>query len=45
MTSFDALTAAVCRSQGAALATRNVSDFEGTGIEIMAPWRANSNSI
>ena len=27
-----ALIAAVCRSQGAALATRNVSDFDGTGI-------------
>lgn len=38
ITSFDALIAAVCRSQGAALATRNVSDFEGTGIEIIDPW-------
>jgi len=35
---FDALIAAVCRSQGAALATRNVSDFGGTGIEIINPW-------
>jgi toxin FitB len=35
---FDALIAAVCRSQGAALATRNVSDFDGTGIEVMDPW-------
>ena len=35
---FDALIAAVCRSQGAALATRNVSDFDGTGIEIVDPW-------
>jgi toxin FitB len=35
---FDALLAAVCRSQGAALATRNASDFEGTGIEIIDPW-------
>ena len=35
---FDALIAAVCRSQGAALATRNVSDFDGTGIEIIDPW-------
>ena len=43
--SFDALIAAVCRSQGAALATRNVSDFDGTGIEIIDPWRANSDSI
>jgi toxin FitB len=35
---FDALIAAVCRSQGAVLATRNVSDFDGTGIEILDPW-------
>jgi hypothetical protein len=27
-----------CRSHGATLATRNVSDFDGTGIEIMDPW-------
>jgi toxin FitB len=36
---FDALIAAVCRSQGALLATRNVSDFDGTGIEVIDPWR------
>jgi predicted nucleic acid-binding protein len=35
---FDALIAAVCRSQGAMLATRNVSDFDGAGIEIINPW-------
>jgi toxin FitB len=35
---FDALIAAVCRSRGAALATRNVSDFDGTGIELIDPW-------
>jgi toxin FitB len=34
----DALIAAVCRSRGAALATRNLSDFEGTGVEIIDPW-------
>ena len=34
----DALIAAVCRSRGAALATRNTSDFDGTGIEIVDPW-------
>ena len=43
--SFDALIAAVCRSRGAALATRNASDFDGTGIEIIDPWGANSDSI
>lgn len=35
---FDALIAAICRSQGAALATRNVTDFDGTGVEIVDPW-------
>ena len=35
---FDALIAAVCRSRGAALATRNLSGFHGTGIEAMDPW-------
>ena len=35
---FDALIAAVCRSQNAALATRNESDFDGTGIEVINPW-------
>lgn len=35
---FDALIAAICRSRGAALATRNVADFEGTGVEIVDPW-------
>jgi hypothetical protein len=35
---FDALIAAVCRSRGAVLATRNVPDFDGTGIEVIDPW-------
>jgi toxin FitB len=35
---FDALIAAVCRSRGAALATRNLPDFDGTGIEVIDPW-------
>jgi predicted nucleic acid-binding protein len=35
---LDALIAAVCRSQSAALATRNVSDFDGTGVEVIDPW-------
>lgn len=35
---FDALIAAVCRSRGAALATRNVPDFDGVGIEVIDPW-------
>jgi toxin FitB len=35
---FDAQIAAICRVRGAALATRNVSDFRDTGIEIINPW-------
>jgi predicted nucleic acid-binding protein len=35
---FDALIAAVCRSRGATLATRNLPDFENTGVEIIDPW-------
>jgi predicted nucleic acid-binding protein len=38
---FDAQIAAICRSRGAALATRNLKDFHGTGIEILDPWQAN----
>jgi predicted nucleic acid-binding protein len=35
---FDALIAAVCRSRGAALATRNLTDLDGTGVQLMDPW-------
>ena len=38
MPGFDALIASVCKSSGAALATRNLPDFEGTGIELVDPW-------
>ena len=34
----DAQIAAIARSRGAALATRNVPDFEDCGLEIMNPW-------
>ena len=34
----DAQIAAICRGIGATLATRNTSDFEGTGIEVIDPW-------
>ena len=37
---FDAMIAAMARSRGAILATRNVKDFEGCGIEVVNPWTA-----
>jgi len=35
----DAQIAAICRDLGATLATRNTSDFEETGIELIDPWK------
>ena len=35
---FDAQVAAITRASGAALATRNVSDFENCGITVIDPW-------
>lgn len=37
---FDAQIAAICRTQAAALATRNTKDFTDTGIEVVDPWHA-----
>jgi toxin FitB len=34
----DAQIAAICRDLGATLATRNIPDFEETGIELVDPW-------
>lgn len=34
----DAQLVAICASLGAALATRNVSDFEGFDIALADPW-------
>lgn len=36
---FDCQIAAIARAHGATIATRNVSDFEGCGVEIIDPWR------
>lgn len=34
----DAQIAAICRARHATLATRNVKDFEDTGVDLMDPW-------
>ena len=34
----DCQIAAISRSRGAVLVTRNVRDFEGAGLEIIDPW-------
>jgi hypothetical protein len=36
---FDAQIAAIARCCGAAIATRNVRDFEGCGAKVLDPWR------
>jgi predicted nucleic acid-binding protein len=35
---FDAQIAAIAQSAGAAVASRNVADFDGCGIEVITPW-------
>ena len=35
---FDAQIAAIARSRGAALATRDTRDFEGCGVKLLDPW-------
>lgn len=35
---LDAQIAAVCREHEAVLATRNIRDFDGTGVEVVNPW-------
>jgi predicted nucleic acid-binding protein len=36
----DAAIAAIAMAQGFMLATRNVRDFEGTGVQVVNPWLA-----
>ncbi len=36
---FDAQIAAIAFSTGAAIATRNVADFEGCGVALVDPWK------
>lgn len=38
ITHADAQVAAIARSRGAALATRNVSDFDHCGVTVINPW-------
>jgi toxin FitB len=37
--SFAAQIAAICRTQDAALATRNIKDFAETGVGLINPWQ------
>lgn len=37
---FDAMIAAISRSRRAAVATRNISDFEHCGVRVINPWDA-----
>jgi toxin FitB len=37
---FDAMIAALARSRGAILATRNAKDFDACGIDVVDPWAA-----
>jgi toxin FitB len=38
ISAFDAQIAAIARSRGAGVATRNVADFDGCGIDVLDPW-------
>ena len=37
----DCQIAAITRSRGMALATRNLRDFEDTGIDVLDPWTSS----
>jgi predicted nucleic acid-binding protein len=36
---FEAQIAAICRTRGAGLATRNAKEFRETGIDVIDPWQ------
>jgi predicted nucleic acid-binding protein len=38
---YDAQIAAIARSTGATIATRNVADFAGSGVALVDPWKAS----
>jgi toxin FitB len=41
----DAQIAAICRKLGATLATRNIGDFQNTGIDLIDPWRLDEERV
>ncbi len=41
ISAFDAAIAAIARSRGAPLATRNLADFEGCGVDVIDPRKAD----
>jgi toxin FitB len=42
---FDGLIAAIARSRALPIATRNLRDFDGCGLEVMSPWSASASGI
>lgn len=40
ITTADAQIAAICANRNATLATRNIEDFEATGVSLINPWDA-----
>ena len=40
MTTLDAQIAAIALANGAAVATRNIDDFDGCGVTLVNPWAA-----
>jgi predicted nucleic acid-binding protein len=40
---FDCQIAAIARAHGASVATRNTSDYEGCGVEVIDPWHSQSS--
>jgi hypothetical protein len=42
ISALDAQIAAISRAAGARLATRNIADFAGCGIEVLDPWAGRS---
>jgi toxin FitB len=41
ISAFDAQIAAIARSRGAQVATRNVGDFEDCGVKVLDPWKGS----